>query len=151
MVNIPDIGDKIPLMFRAQTKGRSQLQYIDSKKDENDSQKWVKEWIERVDENPPQFGQEVKTKEYQISWRFVTNGGQDEGIIRPVMGAYGIPFYPSSSMKGAFCQACTPEQKQRYHLEKDSDNPSLLRFHGGYPVNDWTENLLDIVHPQQGW
>jgi len=105
MVNIPDIGDKIPLMF----------------------------------------------KEYQISWRFVTNGGQDEGIIRPVMGAYGIPFYPGSSMKGAFCQACTPEQKQRYHLEKDSDNPSLLRFHGGYPVNDWTENLLDIVHPQQGW
>ncbi|MFY7884257.1 MAG: RAMP superfamily protein, partial [Dolichospermum sp.] len=151
MVNIPDIGDKIPLMFRAQTKGRSQLQYIDSKKDENDSQKWVKEWIERVDENHPQFGQEVKTKEYQISWRFVTNGGQDEGIIRPVMGAYGIPFYPGSSMKGAFCQACTPEQKQRYHLEKDSDNPSLLRFHGGYPVNDWTENLLDIVHPQQGW
>ncbi len=39
MVNIPDIGDKIPLMFRAQTKWRSQLQYIDSKKDENDSQK----------------------------------------------------------------------------------------------------------------
>ena len=151
MVNIPDIGNKIPLMFRAQTKGRSQLQYIDSEKDENDSQKWVKEWIERVDENSPQFGEEVKTKEYQISWRFVTNGGQDEGIIRPVMGAYGIPFYPGSSMKGAFCQACTPEQKQRYHLEKDSDNPSLLRFHGGYPVNDWTENLLDIVHPQQGW
>ena len=58
MVNIPDIGDKIPLMFRAQTKGRSQLQYIDSKKDENDSQKWVKEWIERVDENPPQFVRE---------------------------------------------------------------------------------------------
>ena len=65
MVNIPDIGNKIPLMFRAQTKGRSQLQYIDSEKDENDSQKWVKEWIERVDENSPQFGEEVKTKEYQ--------------------------------------------------------------------------------------
>jgi CRISPR-associated protein Cmr6 len=46
MVNIPDIGNKIPLMFRAQTKGRSQLQYIDSEKDENDSQRWVKEWIE---------------------------------------------------------------------------------------------------------
>jgi CRISPR-associated protein Cmr6 len=149
--NIPDIGKKIPLMFRAQTKGRSQLQFIDSKSEEQDSEKWVNEWIERAEEKPPQFGQEVMTKEYQISWRFVTNGGQDEGIIRPVMGAYGIPFYPGSSMKGAFCEACSPEQQQRYHLEKDSEQPSLLRFHGGYPVNDWTENLLDIVHPQQGW
>ena len=41
MVNIPDIGDKIPLMFRAQTQGRSQVQYIDSNKYENYSQKWV--------------------------------------------------------------------------------------------------------------
>jgi CRISPR-associated protein Cmr6 len=47
---------------------------------------------------PAQKAQDVQTptyqmKPYQISWRFVTNGGQDDGMIRPVIGAYGIPFY----------------------------------------------------------
>ena len=95
------------------------------------------------------MGNEASTKTYQIQWRFVTNGGQDDGIIRPVMGAFGLPFYPGSSMKGAFCQACTDDQKKRYRLTKNSDEPSLLRFHGGYPINDWKQNLVDIVHPQQ--
>jgi len=29
MVNIPDAANLVPLMFQAQAKGRSQLQYID--------------------------------------------------------------------------------------------------------------------------
>ena len=155
MSHIPDLEKKIPLMFRAQIKGRSQLHFIDQNRtrrgEEQDSERWVSEWIERVDTKQPEFGEDVKTNTYTFPWRFVTNGGQDEGIIRPVMGAYGFPFYPGSSMKGIFCQACTSEQRERYRLTKNGDEPSLLRFHGGYPVNDWTQNLLDIVHPQQGW
>ena len=26
-----------------------------------------------------------------------------------------------------------------------------MRFQGAYPINNWTEGLLDLVHPQQGW
>lgn len=153
MVNIPNAADLVPLMFQAQTKGRSQLQYIDKYKEsqEQDSYKWANQWTEKVYSNPPEFGKNASTKIYQIQWRFVTNGGQFEGIIFPALGAFGLPFYPGSSMKGAFCQACTEKQKQRYRLTKNGDEPSLLRFHGGYPVNDWTQNLVDLVHPQQGW
>lgn len=153
MVNIPNAANLIPLMFQAQAKGRSQLQYIDSTKEaeEQDSYKWAAQWTDKAYPNPPEFGDKTSTKIYQIQWRFVTNGGQYEGIIFPALGAFGLPFYPGSSMKGAFCQACTDDQKKRYRLTKNGDEPSLLRFHGGYPVNDWKENLVDIVHPQQGW
>ena len=54
----------------------------------------------------PQFGANVHTWEYTQNWRLVTNSGQDEGVIRPVIGAKGIPFYPGTSMKGAFLRAC---------------------------------------------
>ena len=153
MVTIPNAADLVPLMFQAQAKGRSQLQYIDKNKQpqEQDSYKWAAQWTEQAYPSPPDFGDKTSTKTYQINWRFVTNGGQFEGIIFPALGAFGLPFYPGSSIKGAFCQACTEEQKQRYRLTKDLDEPSLLRFHGGYPVNDWTQNLVDIVHPQQKW
>jgi CRISPR-associated protein Cmr6 len=153
MVNIPDAANLVPLMFQAQAKGRSQLQYIDPKKtpEEQDSYKWASQWTDKAYPHPPEFGSETSTRTYQIEWRFVTNGGQYEGIIFPALGAFGLPFYPGSSMKGAFCQACTEDQKQRYRLTKNDDEPSLLRFHGGYPINNWKENLVDIVHPQQGW
>jgi CRISPR-associated protein Cmr6 len=147
MVNIPDAANLVPLMFQAQAKGRSQLQYAAV----NDAQECVSQWTAQTYFEAPDLGESDsnKTKTYQIQWRFVTNGGQFKGIIFPALGAFGLPFYPGSSMKGAFCQACTEEQKQRYRLTKDLDEPSLLRFHGGYPVNDWKQKLVDIVHPQQ--
>lgn len=153
MVNIKNAANLVPLMFQAQVKGRSQLQYIDPKKEpeEQDSSKWAAQWTEKAYPHPPEFGDETSTKTYQIQWRFVTNGGQFEGIIFPALGAFGLPFYPGSSMKGAFCQACTEEQKKRYRLTKNGEEPSLLRFHGGYPINDWKQHLVDIVHPQQKW
>lgn len=150
MSKIPNAANYVPLMFQAQTKGRSQVQFI-SNADVQDCQRWASEWTQEVYPHPPQWGREVQTKTYKLNWRFVTNGGQDEGIIRPVIGAFGLPFYPGSSMKGIFCGACTEEQKRRYWLTKETDKPSLLRFHGGYPINSWTQNLVDIVHPQQGW
>ncbi|MGB7712221.1 MAG: RAMP superfamily protein [Microcoleus sp.] len=153
MVSIPDAANLVPLMFQAQAKGRSQLQYIDKDKEpqEQDSYKWAAQWTDKAYPNPPDFGDAASTKTYEMQWRFVTNGGQFEGIIFPALGAFGLPFYPGSSMKGVFCQACTEEQKQRYRLTKNGDEPSLLRFHGGYPINDWKQNLVDIVHPQQKW
>ena len=160
-------------MFRAQVEHRCQLHRIYSNKDlceiaekenispEQYSVRWINQWLKAQSEtenplsfsfeNHPEDDTQFQTESYTISWRFVTNGGQDDEIIRPVIGVSGLPFYPGSSMKGAFCQACTPEQKQRYHLTKNSDEPSLLRFHGGYPTNDWKKQLVDIVHPQQKW
>jgi CRISPR-associated protein Cmr6 len=157
MVKLPNAADKVPLMFQAQTKGRSQLDYIKNKKDlaENEVpniERWTNEWIERTDEKAPQFGEGVQIKEYTFNWRFVTNCGQDD-IIRPVIGAKGWPFYPGSSMKGAFRRVCTSEQIELYcgkELAGGDFEPGLLRFHGGYPVDiEWQDNLVDIVHPQQ--
>ena len=160
MVKIPDAANKVPMMFRAQTAGRCQLQrIIDTKKNKNkdkqDVELWTSEWIEKAYDRPPKFGTDVQTQICQINWRFVTNGGQDDGIIRPVLGAYGWPYYPGSSMKGIFRSACTPEQSKRY-CGRDIGNgdwaPGILRFHGGYPTNEeWQKNLVDIVHPQQSW
>jgi CRISPR-associated protein Cmr6 len=98
---------------------------------------------------------------YTIRWRMVTNGGQDEGIIRPVIGAKGMPFFPGSSMKGAFRRVCPQEQLQYYcggeeEMPKGEKRtrPGILRFHGGYPANmNWAQSnrLVDIAHGQQSY
>jgi len=151
---VADRLNKIPMAFRAQVQGRCQLQRIDPDRSgrPQDAELWVQELIKEVYPEPPQF-ENLRTRTYQISWRFITNSGQDEGIIRPVIGARGYPFYPGSSMKGAFRKACNEEQKLRYcgSSTKSRDlHPGILRFHGGYPTGlDWTKRLVDIVHPQQ--
>lgn len=153
MPNIENPHRHIPMMFRAQVGGRCQLNYINQ--GESDIDRWAKEWVERADDIPPQFSSQVQTKTYEIGWRFVTNGGQDDGVIRPVMGAQGVPFYPGSSMKGAFRRACNVTQRERYCGKQTSNKdmePGILRFHGGYPTDKrWQDKLVDIVHPQQGW
>lgn len=151
MTQIPNAAQKVPLMFRAQIGGRSQLQYVA----DTDINQWADEWIDKAYPEAPDFGEGVETRVYQLNWRFITNSGQDDGMIRPVMGAYGWPFYPGSSMKGIFRRACTPPQADNYcgrDLAGGDFQPGILRFHGGYPVDDhWQENLVDIVHPQQDW
>ncbi len=155
MTNIPDAAKKVPLMFQAQTAGRCQLQYIKKDVSQQDAELWTSEWVEKAYPHPPAFDADVQTRTYAINWRFVTNAGQDDGIIRPTIGAFGWPFYPGSSMKGIFRHACTPEEANRYcgELLNGGDfKPGILRFHGGYPVdNSWQEKLVDIVHPQQDW
>ncbi len=156
-MTIPDVEQKVPMAFRAQISGRCQLQYLDDDRRKNqepqDGEIWVEQWIERTYPQVPQFGANVQSRTYQLSWRFVTNGGQDDGIIRPVIGAKGWPFYPGSSMKGLFRSACTPEQRDRYcgkPLPGNDWAPGMLRFLGGYPTDDrWRDRLLDLVHPQQ--
>ena len=154
MTKIPDIAQKVPMMFRAQTAGRCQLQRI-TRDDESDVERWTDEWIDRANPGPESSTETIQTKDYTLSWRFVTNSGQDEGIIRPVIGAYGLPYYPGSSMKGAFRRICSTEQGDRYCGKKLSGGdfePGMLRFHGGYPTDDsWQDGLVDIVHPQQEW
>jgi CRISPR-associated protein Cmr6 len=173
-------------MYRAQLEGRCQLHRIYKQRDLQEiakeeglgkaqqySVRWVNQWLEvrEVGENiaHPLLGDnlaegsaEFQTKKWCISWRFVTNGGKDDGIIRPLISGSGLPFYPGSSMKGAFREACKREEQagrlpqgtsDRYCGQKLKDGdfqPGILRFHGGYPANkNWTQNLVDIVHPQQ--
>jgi CRISPR-associated protein Cmr6 len=145
----------VPMMFRAQVEGRCQLQRIDPRRrgyEQQDIQIWTEQWIDKAEEQPPQFSDPVQTRPYQLTWRFITNGGQDDGVIRPVIGARGVPFYPGSSMKGVFRRACTEEQRDRYCGNSTNLSPGILRFHGGYPTsNSWTKGLVDIIHPQQDW
>jgi CRISPR-associated protein Cmr6 len=63
-------------------------------------------------------------------------------------------------MKGAFRQACERAElagELQYGTCKDycgdeSDiTPGMLRFEGAYPINNWTQGLVDMVHPQQKW
>jgi CRISPR-associated protein Cmr6 len=159
-----DAENKVPMMFRAQVEGRCQLQRIDPRRrghDKQDVQIWTEQWIDKAEAHPPTFESSVQSHSYSISWRFITNGGQDDGIIRPVIGARGVPFYPGSSMKGLFRRAAQ-QLEQAQEIEHGSCDrlcgssadlsPGILRFHGGYPTSrQWTEKLVDIIHPQKSW
>lgn len=152
MTQIPNAASLVPLMFQAQIEGRCQLQRV-TRDEEQQAYRWTSEWVEKAHPQIPEFGAEVQTRTFAISWRFVTNGGQDDGVIRPVIGARGWPFYPGSSMKGVFRRACNREQGDRFcgkALAGGDFEPGILRFHGGYPTDEsWQEDLVDIIHPQQ--
>ncbi len=154
MRQIPEPAKKVPMLFRAQVSGRCQIQRLVPSAEEQDATRWASEWVEKTYPQLREPAEFVQTRTYNLTWRFITNSGQDDGVIRPVIGARGWPYYPGSSMKGIFRRACTPEQRDRY-CGKSVDGefqPGILRFHGGYPTDTaWTEDLVDIVHPQQDW
>lgn len=172
-------ADHVPLMFQAQIPDRGKIQYAGNPEP---ASTWIDQWLkgcpsvpQQTDEDVPiwksqkatpavalpKFGSNVYIREYQFAWRFVTNSGQDEGVIRPVIGAKGLPFFPGSSMKGAFNRACETEaDRKRYCGGEEIDAqgekstvPGKLRFHGGYPVDmeSWAKHnrLVDVVHGQQ--
>ena len=149
---------EIPLMFQAQIQGRGQIQYI---ADSDKAYRWVDEWVEGANNQTPQFlsrenNGKFQKHNYRITWRFISNSGQDEDIIRPVIATGGFPYYPGASMKGAFLRGCTSSQAMYYcggNVSTKETKPGILRFHGGYPQDDsWTEQpLVDTVHPQQDW
>jgi CRISPR-associated protein Cmr6 len=151
----------VPLMFQAQIEGRCQLQKLQDLRGTDRRQQqiydWTDEWIEAVDEeHTPAFTQNVKTQSSKISWRLVSNSGQEESLIRPIFGARGWSYFPGSSMKGVFLRACSETESFRYCGGVDANEdlrPGILRFHGGYPkgVNWLDRSLVDIVHPQEAW
>lgn len=158
---IAEISSKVPLMFRAQMDGRCQLQFLDQAKRKQeqlqDAELWADEWIDKAYPEAPDFSDDVRTRTYQLSWRFVTNGRQDDGVIRPVIGARGWPFYPGSSMKGAFRQACDRHQAERYCGGKDDSGefrPNVfragirghaMRIFGGLTDANTAEDLVDTL------
>ena len=174
---MPNAND-VPLMFQAPIPQRGKIQYAGNPEP---AKKWVAQWLKGAPAKPPEvvqdknvpkwqrrsqppmgalpgFGNVKQVWEYQIDWRLVTNSGQDEKMILPVIGAKGMPFFPGSSMKGLFLRACPKEKRLRYcggevrQNGQVSTKPGLLRFHGGYPTDmNWAQidRLVDIVHPQQ--
>lgn len=170
----------IPLMFQAQIKERGNVQYVGDQ-DQPKYKKWVDEWVDGCPSQPevedkniplalrrpvqsivsfPKFDSTVKTWSYQFRWRILTNSGQDESLIRPVIGAKGVPFFPGSGMKGAFRNACPEEKRIRYcggdFIDERGNKravPGILRFHGGYPIDmTWAADrnrLVDLAHGQQ--
>ncbi|MBE9221759.1 hypothetical protein IQ215_03530 [Cyanobacterium stanieri LEGE 03274] len=146
--------NNVPLMFRSQLPGRCQIQRLVPGANVQDAENWADEWVEELEEKDYQFRDNVETREYQFTWRFITNSGQDEGVIRPVIGAKGFPYFPGSSMKGAFWRSCPKDKRALYcGYEKDGESHAgILRFHGGYPDKEWMfEELVDVVHPQEDW
>ncbi len=157
MLVVPDAFKKVPMMFQAQVDGRCQIQRLDPDKkkygEEQDCDRWADEWIDKIDPlSESRFG--MQTSDRTFTWRVVSNSSVDVSVTRPVIGARGNAYYPGSSMKGIFRRACTSDQAALYcgkPLPNRDWQPGILRFHGGYPVNnDWTDHLVDIVHPQQG-
>ena len=164
---------EVPRMFRAQVKEYCNLQFVP---DRDNREEWLKEWVDPQQTGKPyQHDNLANVKKAELDgsvycipvkfpYRLFTNCGQDT-IHRPTLGKNGIPFIPGSSIKGLFRRVCNEEQKQRYC--GSTEKPGILRFHGAYPVGDWTGkhnvtgmqngqrvtetrySILDLVHPQQ--
>ena len=154
--------------YRAQLPGRCQRRPFQKPKNpppgwQSDIQRWINEWVKRVDASSPFSSDGLRIVEVQIDWRLISNSGVDEGVIRPVIGAGGWPLIPGSGIKGLFRRACPPHRLQRWcgsssTARTDSLDPGILRFHGAWPSEpaspadaDWREHLLDLAHPQQNW
>jgi CRISPR-associated protein Cmr6 len=152
-MTIENAHKHVPLMFQAQTHGRCQIQRI--RDGVSQAPQWADEWVDKAYPELPTLPENVRSRDYTINWRLITNAGMDDSAIRPVIGARGWPYYPGSSMKGIFRRACTKDQAATYcgaTVKKNDFRPGALRFHGGYPIGtNWTKGLVDIVHPQQGW
>jgi CRISPR-associated protein Cmr6 len=162
-------------MYRAQVGGRCSLQFAG--RDSNDLERWREEWIDSSSEKPRYQKALLKTglddQTYRIlvkfPFRLLSNCGQDS-VIRPIMGKNGIPLISGSSVKGLFRRGCDKEQARKYCGFEDvkdkghCPSTSGLRFHGAYPVGDWSGShrvkgrdnvtkvryrMLDVVHPQQ--
>jgi CRISPR-associated protein Cmr6 len=163
--------EAVPMMYRAQVMGRCSLH--NAKKENQDLNNWTKQWTypheqgpqkgeARYQRSPLPLGQDgdVYRIEVEFPFRLFSNGGQDS-IMRPMLGKDGIPFLPGSSVKGLFLRGCNADQAQRYCGQTITGDtaqakgklqhlPGTLkfRFHGAYPLGDWSSQIVDLVHPQ---
>jgi CRISPR-associated protein Cmr6 len=157
---------RVPMMYRAQVQGRSSLHNAQKRKDGKDSNLdiWSKEWINptvegeaRYQRSQPTLGQDgdVYRIAVKFPFRLFSNGGQDS-IMRPMLGKDGIPFLPGSSVKGLFLRACGDRKAAQYCGREVREQGKLqhlpgempLRFLGAYPVGNWADRVVDLVHPQ---
>ena len=170
---------QVPMMYRAQTKGRCSLQFAGNNQDLDN---WLREWIypQESNEQPTYqhslpdegFNGEVYRLILTFPFRVISNCGQDS-FSRPVIGKYGIPFIPGSGVKGLFERLSRNKTLSRESQQKvrdfcgTKDEPGTLRFHGAYPVGDWSSShkvkfrrrgediietryrISDVVHPQE--
>jgi CRISPR-associated protein Cmr6 len=154
-----------PMMYRAQVVGRCNLQFAG---DDDNLERWKKEWIlpqqkenhqpsyqyhyEPLDSNHPNHL--IHSIKLTFPYRVLSNSGQDS-ILRPVLTAHGIPFIPGSSVKGIFKRLIKSKSEDSADKELISEycgteeTPGILRFHGAYPIGDWSKQMVDIIHPQQ--
>jgi CRISPR-associated protein Cmr6 len=149
----------IPMMYRAQVDGRCCLQYAGSNLHRS---QWVQEWVRPKPNLEPcyQYNESegldgtIYRVKVAFPFRLFSNCGQDS-IARPVLGKYGIPFIPGSSVKGVFVRLCISGQVDQTVKDRvrkycgDENNPGILRFHGAYPIGDWAKRIVDIAYPQQ--
>jgi len=162
-----DPTEAIPMMYRAQVQGRCNLQYAGGNNLQgSDLEKWKTEWVRPQRNQEPSYqyqyddldsdhpGQSVHSFQIEFPYRVFTNSGQDS-ILRPVLDVYGIPFIPGSSVKG-FLRRCLYsaqfDDQQKETIKQycgDVENPGTLRFHGAYPIGNWANRMIDVVHPQQ--
>jgi CRISPR-associated protein Cmr6 len=186
--------EEIPMMYRAQVGGRCSLQFAGNNADlEKWKDEWVDPRNSdtvtnktkgkpnppadnldqpRYQKKEPPLGVDGNLYRIKVKFpfRLLSNCGQDS-VIRPIMGKNGIPFISGSSVKGLFRRACNTEQIKKYCGFEDTKDkghyPSTsgLRFHGAYPIGDWSGShkvrergqdvvkvryrMLDVVHPQE--
>lgn len=166
--------EEVPMMYRAQVDGRCSLMYAGDRN--KYLEQWKDEWIYPDSQGLPHYQKQepplIEGKNYRIKvefpFRLLSNCGQDS-ILRPIMGKDGIPYLSGSSVKGLFRRVCNDAQAQKYCGDNENLAPSSLgfRFHGAYPVGDWSGmhkvkvwehgqeiikiryRMLDVVHPQQ--
>lgn len=166
-------SEEIPMMYRAQVEGRCSLMFAGNNKD---LERWKDEWVDpspdkaRYQRQEPSLGLDGTIYRIAVNFpfRLLSDCGQDS-ITRPILGKDGIPYFSGSSVKGLFRRICTPDQVKKYCGDPQELTPSLLgfRFHGAYPVGDWSGmhkvkvtrrgesttdvryRMLDVVHPQQ--
>jgi len=165
--------EEVPMMYRAQVGGRCSLMFAGNNQD---LERWKDEWVYPNPEQPryqkkePTLGLDgtIYRIKVEFPFRLLSNCGQDN-IIRPIMSKDGIPYFSGSSVKGLFRRACNDIQAKQYCGDDENLTPGTLgfRFHGAYPVGDWSGmhkikvwekgkevtkvryRMLDVVHPQQ--
>jgi CRISPR-associated protein Cmr6 len=153
---------RVPMMYRAQVQGRCSLH--NAQRNNRDLDDWTEQWTypqtngeARYQRSLPELGQDgdVYRIAVKFPFRLFSNGGQDS-IMRPMLGKDGIPFLPGSSVKGLFLRACDDGQATRYCGREVREQGKLqhlpgempLRFLGAYPVGNWADRVVDLVHPQ---
>jgi CRISPR-associated protein Cmr6 len=153
---------RVPMMYRAQVMGRCSLH--NAQRSNRDLDDWTVQWTypqkngeARYQRSMPNLGQDgdVYRIAVKFPFRLFSNGGQDS-IMRPMLGKDGIPVLPGSSVKGLFLRACSETEAVRYCGRELREQGKLqhlpgempLRFLGAYPVGDWADRIVDLVHPQ---